>query len=69
MSINATHAEIAFWAATTSPTLVDCYALAKQGSVVTYSSCLPVVPLSFSLLTGGAVSDTQPGTANQVAWR
>lgn len=71
MNVNSTHAEIAFWAATspTSPTLVDCYTLVKQGSAVTYSGCMPVVPASFSLLTGGSVSDTQPGTANQMAWR
>lgn len=71
MNINSTTAEVAFWAATsaTNPTQVDCYALAKEGSTVTYSTCMqPIAPM-FSLLTGQPTSDAQPGTHNQVAWR
>lgn len=71
ITINATTVELAFWAATspTSPTLIDCYAITQQGAAVTYSSCMPYVAPTFSLLTGRATSDAQPGTVDQVAWR
>lgn len=69
ININATTAEIAFWAATNPPTLVDCYAITQQGAALNYSTCMPYMPPAFSLLTGGVASDTQPGTVDQVAWR
>jgi hypothetical protein len=71
ININSTTAEVAFWAATsaTNPTQIDCYALTKEGSSVTYSSCMPVVLPMFSLLTGQATSDTEPGTHNKMPWR
>ncbi|WIA29649.1 hypothetical protein OEZ86_012135 [Tetradesmus obliquus] len=77
LTINATTADIAFYAATdaTNPyaSQVDCYRLTKPASgAVAYSSCAagappPAAP-QYSLLTGAAADDTA-GTHNRVMWR
>lgn len=70
INVNATRVELMFYAATTpAETLVDCYAIDKQGSGVTYSSCMPAANPSYSLLTSAAIDANQPGTHNKMAWR